>query len=107
MACKRSAVRPRYSPQNKATLCGFYMFYIYIIYSVSLDKYYIGYTQDVVMRINQHNEGISTFTSKAKDWVLMYTESYSTRNEASIRERNIKKKKSRAYLEWLIKEQNK
>ena len=91
----------------KPLFVAFYMFYIYIIYSVSLDKYYIGYTQDVVMRINQHNEGISTFTSKAKDWVLMYTESYSTRNEASIRERNIKKKKSRAYLEWLIKEQNK
>ena len=83
------------------------MFYVYIIYSALLNRYYIGYTEDIVTRLNQHNQGISTYTSKATDWVVMYTKPYSTRTDASFREKQIKKKKSRLYLEWLIREQNK
>lgn len=46
--------------------------------------------------------GISTFTSKANDWELVYKEKFSTREEAYKREKQIKAKKSRKYIEWLI-----
>jgi predicted GIY-YIG superfamily endonuclease len=32
-----------------------------------MDKYYVGYTIDIGKRSIEHNTGISTFTSKAKD----------------------------------------
>jgi putative endonuclease len=77
-------------------------FLVYIIYSSQLDKYYVGYTEDITLRLTQHNKGISTFTSKASDWVLRYTEGYENRQTAHQRELEIKKKKSRKYIEWLI-----
>ncbi len=77
-------------------------FFVYIIYSHTLDKFYIGYTVDVGKRLNEHNAGISTFTSKAEDWVTKWTKAFETREEAMAEERRIKKKKSRRYIEWLI-----
>jgi putative endonuclease len=77
-------------------------FYVYIIYSATIDKFYIGYTTDLQKRHEAHNSGISTFTSKAKDWKLKYSEKYETRELAMKREREIKSKKSRKYIEWLI-----
>jgi putative endonuclease len=77
-------------------------FYVYIIYSQSIDKFYIGYTTDIEKRLIDHNSGISAFTSKTKDWKLKYSEKYETMELAMKREREIKSKKSRKYIEWLI-----
>jgi putative endonuclease len=38
----------------------------------------------------------------ATDWVLKYSEVYQTRSEAVKRETEIKKKKSRKYIEMII-----
>ena len=78
------------------------MFSVYIIYSRSLDKYYIGYTIDLEKRLTEHNTGISVFTSKAKDWELKWTKTFESRNDAMKEEKRIKTKKSRKYIEWLI-----
>ena len=78
------------------------MYSVYIIYSKKLDRYYVGYTESIEKRLYEHNAGISTYTSKAEDWVLKYREEYAARSEAIKRESAIKKKKSRSYLEWLI-----
>ena len=76
--------------------------FVYIIYSAFLDKYYVGYSADLSKRMTEHNSGISTFTSKSSDWELKYTERFLDRQSAQAREREIKKKKSRKYIEWLI-----
>ena len=78
------------------------MYYTYIIYSAKLDRYYRGSTDNRAERLIDHNSGISKFTSKVSDWTLVYSEEYTTREEASFREREIKRKKSRNYIEWLI-----
>ena len=75
---------------------------VYIIYSQKLDRYYVGYTEDLPFRLEQHNNRMSAYTSKANDWKAVYRESFSTRKEAHKRERQIKTKKSRKYIEWLI-----
>ena len=80
------------------------MFLVYIIYSISLDKYYVGYTGDnIIERIRRHNSKTKTgFTSKASDWDLVYSEEFLTKTDALKREKEIKAKKSRKYIEWLI-----
>ncbi len=78
------------------------MFYVYIIYSDSADKYYVGYTTDLEKRLIEHNSGISKFTSRCSDWEIKYTESFTDRESAIQREKEIKNKKSRKYIEWLI-----
>jgi putative endonuclease len=70
------------------------MFYIYIIYSAKLDRYYVGYTADIEVRIVQHNSGLSSYTSKANDWKLVYKEQFTTREEAHKRELALKTKKA-------------
>ena len=77
-------------------------FQVYILYSSSVNTFYVGYTENVSVRIEQHNAGKSNFTSKAKDWQLMYVESFCSREAAMKREMEIKNKKSRKYIEWLI-----
>ena len=78
------------------------IYYLYIIYSTTLDKYYTGHTIDPNKRLMEHNTGKSTFTASASDWILRYTEQFNTRELAKARELQIKKKKSRKYIEWLI-----
>ncbi|WP_081428658.1 GIY-YIG nuclease family protein [Cytophaga hutchinsonii] len=48
------------------------MFTVYILYSVSLKKYYVGQTNNYERRINDHNSGQSNYTSKGIPWILIY-----------------------------------
>ena len=76
--------------------------FTYILYSSKLDKYYIGACTDLERRINEHNIGHSKFTSLGKPWTLKYSENFETLIEAKRREMQIKKMKSRKYIEDLI-----
>ncbi len=81
-------------------------FYVYILYSLKLDKYYTGSTEDVHLRLNQHNIGRSKFTKSGIPWLLKYVDEFDTRKEAVKREYEIKSKKSRSYIEGLFKGKN-
>jgi len=69
----------------------FMEYYVYIIYSEFFDKYYKGYTRCPLLRLREHNEGRSSYTSSYKPWRLVYLERFSSKREALIRERGIKK----------------
>ncbi len=77
-------------------------FFVYIIQSKKDFSFYIGQTSDLDSRLNKHNEGLSKYTSSKIPWKLVYFEMYSTRAEAIKREQEIKLKKSKKYLEYLI-----
>jgi putative endonuclease len=57
---------------------------------------------DIIKRLEEHNGGISTFTAKAKDWIVKWKKAFETRGQAMFEEKRIKNKKSRKYIEWLI-----
>lgn len=78
------------------------VFYVYILYSAQLDRYYVGHTHDLGSRLLKHSTAKGHYTSKASDWILKYTEEYLSRGEAMHREQEIKSKKSREYIEYLI-----
>ena len=80
----------------------YFMYYIYIIYSKKLDKYYIGTTDDIEGRIRRHNQGNKAFTSTGKPWVLVYKEEFDTKTEALKREIQLKKWKNRERIKSLI-----
>ena len=83
---------------------GFFImpYYVYILYSSSLDQYYTGHTENLDNRIFRHNNSGSKSTKKANDWILKYTEEFESRQKAMSRELEIKNKKSRKYIEWLV-----
>ena len=78
------------------------MFFVYILYSAAIDKYYAGHSENLEQRLAFHLSGKSPYTSGANDWELVYSEEYSIKKEAIKRELSIKRKKSRKYIEWLI-----
>ncbi len=78
-------------------------YYTYILYSLSLNKYYIGYTSDnIEERLRRHNSNHKGFTGKANDWKIVYFEKFTEKTLAMKREKEIKKWKSRKKLEDLI-----
>jgi len=77
-------------------------YYVYILYSQSRDRYYIGYTHHPQERLEEHNLGATASTRPGRPWVLVYTEEHSNKGGAIRREREIKKMKSRKYIESLI-----
>ncbi len=79
------------------------MFYTYIIYSKLTNKYYVGYTHDLILRLERHNSGWSKSTIAGIPWELVYNEKFQNKSEAIKRENEIKRMKSRIYIEKLIK----
>ncbi len=67
------------------------MFYVYIIYSPTYNKYYKGYSTDLSYRLNQHNVGLTKSTRSFSPWVLVYAEVYEIKSKALKREKVLKK----------------
>jgi len=80
------------------------MFYTYILYSKLIDKFYIGYTQNLDERIKRHNRGGAKFTSRGQPWELVYHETFDSKELAYKRERQIKGWKSKKMISKLINE---
>jgi len=76
---------------------------VYILYSALIDKFYVGYTNNIERRLKEHNRRKGKYTDRGIPWALSYTESFSSKTEAMTRESEIKSKKSRSYIENLIK----
>ena len=80
------------------------MAYMYIFISASRKKYYVGSTRDeLTERLRRHNTNHDGFTGSTNDWVVVYHEVYENYADALKREKEIKRKKSRKFIEDLIK----
>ena len=77
-------------------------YYVYILKSEKTNRYYVGQTNDVEKCLERHNNGLVKSTKPYLPWKVCYFEVFSSRSEAILREREIKAKKSKKYLEYLI-----
>ncbi|MBT3216686.1 MAG: GIY-YIG nuclease family protein [Candidatus Marinimicrobia bacterium] len=80
------------------------MYYAYILFSDSRDRYYYGHCKDLKKRLKRHNSGINPFTKVGIPWELKYDETFATKSEAVKREMEFKGWKSRIMTEKLIKQ---
>ena len=78
-------------------------YFIYILESEVDGSYYVGHTADLVKRIARHNEGGGRYTRGKLPWKLIYHEVFDSRGEAMKREREIKKRKDRDYINELVR----
>ena len=81
-------------------------FIVYILFSSTKNKFYIGYTSELEERIIRHNQKSKGFTGNTNDWKNVYTENYTTKSEALLREKQIKSWKSRVKIQELITNKN-
>lgn len=77
-------------------------YHLYIIQSQKDGSYYIGSTKDMAERLERHSQGRSQHTKSKRPWIAVYSEEHSDRSTAVKRESEIKKRKSKNYIESLI-----
>jgi putative endonuclease len=77
-------------------------FFTYILVSTRSGRYYIGHTESIDRRLSDHNSGKVLSIKNKGPWECIYQESFATKLEANRRELEIKKKKSKIYIENLI-----
>ncbi len=79
------------------------MFFVYILFSPSRNRFYIGHTGDhLAERIRKHNSNHKGFTGKTADWKLVFSQPFDDKSSAYQRECEIKSWKSRTLILKLI-----
>ena len=66
------------------------MFYMYILKSKKNGSLYFGSTNNLKRRLEEHNQGLSTYTNMHRPYELVYYEAYKSENDARKREDNLK-----------------
>jgi putative endonuclease len=79
--------------------------WLYILASKPRGTLYVGVTNDVARRLDEHRNGLNDFTSRHDIGSLVYCENYATMPLAIQREKNIKHW-SRAWKIALIEDAN-
>ena len=75
----------------------------YILFSDLANKFYVGHTTEPIeIRTKKHTSNHKGFTAKFKDWRLVYSECFVSKQLAYAREREVKAWKSRSRIEKLI-----
>jgi putative endonuclease len=78
-------------------------YFVYIIQSQKDGSYYVGSAQDLEERLSRHSQGRSKYTKSKRPWELVYSEEYLDRSSSIKREREIKKRKSKEFIETLVR----
>ena len=79
------------------------MYYVYVLTNDD-DKKYIGYTNDLRKRVEEHKAGKSRYTKGYSNWKLCYYEAFISKEDALKREKSLKKSgQSRRWLKDRIR----
>jgi putative endonuclease len=74
------------------------MWIVYVLYSLSAKRRYVGFTSNLNRRLIEHNNGYNRSTKAYKPWIVVYTEEYVLREEARKREVYLKSGVGREFL---------
>jgi|SRR5258708_2679685 len=68
-------------------------YFVYVLWSDSAHRFYIGISEDPVIRLDQHNSGQHGWTSRLRPWRLVFTEEQPDYTSAKKRENDLKAQK--------------
>ncbi len=77
------------------------MYYVYAIKSLSRYYIYVGISDNLERRINQHQEGYNKTTKPYQPFTLIYSEKCNNRMEARKREKYLKSGVGKEFLKTL------
>ena len=71
-------------------------YYAYMLKSISTGyrKTYVGYTNNLELRLDKHNTNKGAKSTKGYKWILIYKKKFKTKNEAMSYEYNLKNNKT-------------
>jgi putative endonuclease len=79
------------------------MFTVYILKSLKDNKRYIGYTENLTRRLNEHNSGETKSIKGRLPFKVIYTEVFENKSEAMEREKFFKTHPGRDFLDSIGK----
>ncbi len=79
-------------------------YYVYVLVSQKGNKFYIGFTENLIKRIAQHNNGDSLATAPRRPLELIFYEAYKNKYDALRREKYLKTSKGRTTLKTMLVE---
>ena len=86
-------------------------YYVYILLTKHRHKFftYVGYTQNLIKRLNLHNNSKGAKYTKGKKWIIIYKRQYNSKSLAMKFEYNLKKdraKRNKIKLDYLKENEN-
>ncbi len=79
---------------------------VYILFSPTYNKIYIGYTSNLIQRFKSHNERADTgWTKSFRPWLVIYCEYFSEKSMAMKREKALKHANNREWIRMKIETQ--
>jgi putative endonuclease len=77
--------------------------YVYVLRSCVDQEFYVGLTNDLPVRLEQHNRGLVTSTKSRTPLVLIYWEGCLSRSDAARREKYLKTAWGKRYLKTRLR----
>ena len=77
-------------------------YFLYILQSISSDKFYTGISKNPTLRLVYHNTLEKGFTARYRPWKIVFTKEFPAIEEAAFAERKIKKWKSKIMIRKVI-----
>ena len=74
------------------------MFYVYVLQSEKDQKFYVGFTKDLKLRVEQHEKGLVKSTRDRRPMKLIYYEACLNQADATKRERYLKSYHGKMFL---------
>ena len=74
------------------------MWYVYVLYSSSHNRFYKGIAKNVDRRLKEHNAGKTKSTKGFRPWKICFIEEYDNVLEARKREKFLKSGDGRKYI---------
>jgi putative endonuclease len=68
--------------------------FLYILKSKSVNKFYVGISQNPQLRLEYHNSFEKGFTARYRPWEIVYAQEFNSKKEATQIEKKIKSWKS-------------
>jgi putative endonuclease len=79
------------------------MYYVYVLRSEKDNNMYVGYSKDLNVRIQQHNEGLVPSTKHRRPLQLIYYEVCLNQQDATHREKYLKTSWGKRYIKSRLK----
>jgi len=68
-------------------------YWVYVLWSSTAERFYIGVTENVARRVAQHNAGVSRWTHTRGPWTLVWSEHHGSLSAARRIEKELKRQK--------------
>ncbi len=78
------------------------MYFVYALKSLSRNYIYVGLTNNIERRFQEHNKGLNKTTKPYHPFELIYTKEFTTRIEAREHEKFLKTAEGKRFLKAII-----